>query len=278
MIFLLDLLKQGKKTSVFYSPATEEKVILENDLLVPFLYGENVRRYFISETVKYLLFPYQAGERGMELIFSREMSQKYPRIFDYLSRCKKLLMKRKVKLTSKDFYRYSAARSLSGYRHPKIMIPDMLVSLRIGYDSDGELFHGPAIHSVVFKSLPEGVSEKFYLALLNSKVFWFFLSHTSTALRGNAYRLTPEFIGPFCFPSPLNEKGNVKKQHDRLTSLVDQMLSAQAKRQASISESDRQLTEQRIAILDRQIDTLVYELYDLTEEERGIVEGENANR
>ena len=202
-IFLLDLLKRGKKTSVFYSAVINGKITLENDLLVPFLYGEDVRRYSISETTKYLLFPYQAGARGMELIQSKEMAQKYPQVFAYLSQCKKLLLKRKVKLTSKNFYRYSAARSLNDYGKPKIMIPDMLVSLRVGYDSEGCFYHGPAIHSVAFKDLPKGVNEKFYLGILNSKVFWFFISNTSTALRGDTYRLTPEYINSFCFPRPL---------------------------------------------------------------------------
>lgn len=32
-----------------------------------------------------------------------------------------------------------------------------------------------------------------------------------------------------------------------------------------------------IEVIDKQIDKLVYELYDLTEEEIGVVEGENDN-
>jgi hypothetical protein len=51
------------------------------------------------------------------------------------------------------------------------------------------------------------------------------------------------------------------------------MLTVQAKLQVSVSSSDRPLTQQRADILDRQIDSLVYELYNLTEEEIKIVEG-----
>jgi len=40
-----------------------------------------------------------------------------------------------------------------------------------------------------------------------------------------------------------------------------------------MSDSDQKLAQQRVSILDRQIDSLVYELYDLTEEEVGVVEG-----
>ena len=41
----------------------------------------------------------------------------------------------------------------------------------------------------------------------------------------------------------------------------------------SQTEQDRKHYQQRADILDRQIDALVYELYDLTEEEIRIVEG-----
>jgi adenine-specific DNA-methyltransferase len=272
-VFLLDLQKSGKKTSIFFSHASGENVTLENELLVPFLYGEDIRRYTKPKTSTYLLFPYYEGDSGMELIDRVELAQRYPLCFEYLSSHKKLLMKRKVKLSSRDFYRYSAARNLNEYLQPKIMIPDMLVSLRISYDFDGKFFHGPAIHSVVFKPLDKGVSEQFYLAILNSKIFWFFLSHTSTALRGNAYRLTPEFLNPFCFPSPLNQKGQPSKTHDRLVDLTAQMLSIQENLCGAKSDADRKLQNQRVLIIDREIDGLVYELYGLSDDEIRVVEG-----
>ena len=40
-------------------------------------------------------------------------------------------------------------------------------------------------------------------------------------------------------------------------------------------EHDRTLLDRRIEATDRQIDRRVYELYDLTEEEIGLVEGES---
>ena len=46
------------------------------------------------------------------------------------------------------------------------------------------------------------------------------------------------------------------------------------KLRSALSESVRRLSEQRAAILDRQIDTAVYEPYDLTKEEIEIVEGD----
>ena len=63
------------------------------------------------------------------------------------------------------------------------------------------------------------------------------------------------------------------KDQAPLISLTDQMLEAQARVQQALSDEDKKLFDQRAAIIDRQIDKAVYQLYDLTEEEVKIVEG-----
>ena len=178
------------------------------------------------------------------------------------------LMERKIELNNDNFYKYSAARSLNDYEKPKILIPDMLVSNRIGFDSKGEFFVGPAIHCPIFNEIGAKVSEKIYLAILNSKLFWFFISNMSTALRGNAYRLTPEFIGEFSFPE-------LCKDNEAIINLVDQMLEAHKKLEKAKFENDKKFLKQRIDILDSQINTIVYSLYGLGEEEIKIVQEVN---
>ena len=70
--------------------------------------------------------------------------------------------------------------------------------------------------------------------------------------------------------------GIVSEHNDIMVNLAEQMLEAQkeAHSDKNITETDKKLAKQRIDILDKQIDTLVYELYGLTEEEIKIVEGE----
>ena len=53
---------------------------------------------------------------------------------------------------------------------------------------------------------------------------------------------------------------------------VDEMLLAQ-KEYHSAKESDKPVLKQKVDAIDAQIDTLVYELYGLTEEEIRVVEG-----
>lgn len=69
-----------------------------------------------------------------------------------------------------------------------------------------------------------------------------------------------------------------KVRHDKLVSLVEQMLSAKKQLAAAQSDKDKDkdFYTNRCDGLDRQIDALVYELYGLTEAEIKIVEGGNA--
>ncbi|MGP1511586.1 MAG: TaqI-like C-terminal specificity domain-containing protein [Treponema sp.] len=256
-------------TVIVKSELSDGSIEIEKDILRKFLYGESIRRYQPYTQIKYLLFPYKKTNGKYELICAKEMKNAYPLCFNYLLKFKTLLSTRKIPLTNDNFYKYSAARSLNDYEQPKILIPDMLVSNRMGFDVQGEFFTGPAIHCPIFNEIGCKVPEKVYLAILNSNLFWFFISNTSTALRGNAYRLTPEFITRFSFPDLYGNENN-----ELLIKLVDQMITAQEQLGSAISDSDKKFLQQRVDILDKQINTVVYGLYGLTEDEVKVVEGE----
>jgi len=58
-----------------------------------------------------------------------------------------------------------------------------------------------------------------------------------------------------------------------MVSLVDQMLSLHKQLPLVRTPHEQTALQRQIEAADRQIDALVYELYGLTEEEIGIVEG-----
>jgi predicted nucleic acid-binding Zn-ribbon protein len=66
-----------------------------------------------------------------------------------------------------------------------------------------------------------------------------------------------------------------RERHDRVCKLVDQMLDAKKQLAAARTEREKNFYENKCATLDRQIDNLVYELYDLSPEEIAIVESCN---
>ena len=267
-VYLLKLKSRGENSSLLFSTSLNKDVKIENELLKRFIYGQDVRRYRINQSDILLLFPYTVVDNKAFLIDNEILREKYPHGFKYLMDNKNLLVKRKIKLGENDFYKYSAARSLVEYHKRKILVPDMLVMNRIAIDCDGEIFHGPAIHSVVLSKNDAVKDDRYYLGILNSKIFWFFIKNTSTALRGDAFRLTPEFLNPFKFPDTNNA------QTKKLVELVQRMLDLHQSLSAARDPRTREQLGRQIEVTDRQIDRLVYQLYELTEEEIKIVEGQ----
>ncbi|MBN1783993.1 MAG: hypothetical protein JW812_03430, partial [Alphaproteobacteria bacterium] len=64
-----------------------------------------------------------------------------------------------------------------------------------------------------------------------------------------------------------------KANHDKMVKVVEQMLKLKEQEQ-TCSPTQKQTIEREIKALDKQIDKLVYQLYDLTDEEIKTVEGE----
>ena len=60
-----------------------------------------------------------------------------------------------------------------------------------------------------------------------------------------------------------------------MVELVQTMLDLHRQLSTPAPEHERTILTRRIEATDRQIDRRVYELYDLTEEESGLVEGES---
>jgi len=69
-----------------------------------------------------------------------------------------------------------------------------------------------------------------------------------------------------------------RTRHDRLVGLVDKMLALTPKLRVAKTDAERQTLQNAVTTTDQQIDTLVYELYGLTEGERKLVAAEAERR
>ena len=64
-----------------------------------------------------------------------------------------------------------------------------------------------------------------------------------------------------------------KTRHDRMVELVERMVGLHKALPSARTDHDKTLLQRQIAATDKQIDRLVYELYGLSDDEIGIVEG-----
>ena len=63
-------------------------------------------------------------------------------------------------------------------------------------------------------------------------------------------------------------------QHDRIVALVERMLALHKQAATARTDQDKTVISRQIKATDDQIDALVYDLYDLTADERALVAGE----
>ncbi len=109
--------------------------------------------------------------------------------------------------------------------------------------------------------------ELFILGILNSKIGNYLLDE----IRGkNNIDINPEYLKNI--PIPIITKSN-QHSHDQIVNYVKQLLQLNKDLQATTLETKRQLLIDKIDYCEDKINQIVYQLYNLTEDEIKIVEG-----
>ncbi|HEY5297307.1 MAG TPA: N-6 DNA methylase [Verrucomicrobiae bacterium] len=116
-------------------------------------------------------------------------------------------------------------------------------------------------------------SAKFVAALLNSQLINWFVYRFIFARAIRTMHFDSPVTDRIPFPVMRLDDDTDKARHDKLVSLVEKMLETRKQLSAAKTDGDKDFYSHKCATLDRQIDSLVYELYALTEDEIKIVEG-----
>jgi len=121
----------------------------------------------------------------------------------------------------------------------------------------------------IFKLKPTAIiSYQYSLGVLNSKfIGWYFRKKFQIAPDDTFPQIMIRDILQFVFPTHPK-----KTKHDKISSLVTNLLMLNKQLQDTNLETQRQQIQRAIAHAEKRIDELVYELYGLTEEEIAIIE------
>ncbi|WRB08967.1 class I SAM-dependent DNA methyltransferase [Helicobacter pylori] len=232
------------------------------ELIKPILRGKDIKRYRYEWANLWVIFipwhfPNTGSPKDMEQN-EQDFSTHYPIIYAHLLSHKDELLKRNKDETGKRYEWYClqrwAASYLQDFEKEKIvwasvgfveycMIPRLLI-LDTNYFFEVSKF---------------GNTKNYLLGLLNSKLLTFWLKLKNTPLGDiGAYRNYKYNI----MELPMVKiTAKNKKIADKITALVDKILQAK--------EKDSKTNTQE---LEKEIDALVYELYNLTDEEIKIIE------
>ena len=128
-------------------------------------------------------------------------------------------------------------------------------------DSD-KFLHTEKVYSLLKKSSTKQ-DLRYFLAILNSKLMWFFIKNTGDVLRGGYFTFKTQYITPFSIPLPSKD---IEKN---LIELVNEIFRQKNNSLVKQKNADNMID---IDTVESKIDELVYKLYNITEEEKKIIE------
>ena len=256
-----------------YKTRDGEDVALEyGSLRIP-LYATDFKRYMFAPLAEErIIFPYSVDASSSALIPEKDFKERFPQAYDYLRSRRKRLDGRKQ---FKEWYGYSAPRNLPLHDSANLLVPLLADRGSFSLFPWGQNRFCLMASGGFSITVPEDVptSPKYLLGLLNSRLLFAYLRSISNVFRGGWITCTKQYVGklpirPVNFSDPAD-----KARHDKMVALVDRMLELNKKKHSGkLAPSGLGRLEREIATTDREIDELVYELYEITDEERRVIE------
>jgi type II restriction/modification system DNA methylase subunit YeeA len=240
---------------------TKERLCLSDqksaEIIKPILRGRDIKRYSAEWAGLWIIFiPWHfplhedSSITGVSEKAESEFKKQYPAIYQYLTKFKTQLSARNKSETDICYEWYALQRCAATYfkefKKAKIIYPNMTSFLPFCYDEDG-FFTNQKCFIITGESL------KYLVSFLNSSVFKFAFKNKFPELMGNTYELSKIFFDKLPIPK-ISER-----QQKPFIKLVDKIL---------VNKKSGKDT----SALERDIDKLVYKLYELTEDEIKIVE------
>lgn len=180
----------------------DRRVRIEKGLVRPLLKGDDVHRYDIIRTNRFVIFPYQIIN-GKAILFSEnELETKFPLGYAYLKECEDVLRDREHGRFNVDgeWFQFGRKQGMKSATIEKLVAPDISMSGNFAYDAKGNFYQTTTIYGYIKRSTCED-SYKILMAILNSHLCWWYLSNTGTTLANGYFRYKPDYIKPFPIPS-----------------------------------------------------------------------------
>ncbi len=264
----------GFNDAFFIDGKTREKLIAEDpkseELIKPLLRGRDINAW-VTESDQYLINPHNGiKERNIAPINIDE----YPAIKKHLDQFIDKLVKRGDKGDTP--YNLRNCAYLEEFAKPKIMYPNMTSVFPFTYDETGSFSNDKSFIITLRHSDPgehgsigEESSEillKALLAIFNSNLVKLWIWYNCPELMGGTREIRKAYFENLRIP--LNNTELLRQ----LATLADQIIAVKSslslpKGTEPVIASDSEATQKQIASLETQVNSLVYQLYGITDAE-----------
>ncbi len=234
------------------------------EIIKPILRGRDIKRYYYEWAGLWVIFiPWHfplhedLSIQGSSEKAEKEFQKQYPTVYQHLLQFKDSLSKRNKEETGIRYEWYALQRCAATYypefEKEKVVWQELAQGSQFAYDGEGEYFVANTAYILTGKNL------KYILGYLNSKLNEFtYENWYCTKLGQKGTRWLNQHVIEIPLPPITAENQPIVSQ---IEALVDKILAAKKQNQTA-----------EISHWEREIDELVYKLYDLNEEEIRIVE------
>ena len=259
-IYFVSPIKRKKHTTVVYSKKIQKEIEIENELLKPLLMGLDVKRYKKLENTEHdILYPYLIQNNSKRQMEEDEFKSLYPLAYSYLSQFEDELVKLRTDFKTNPKYWFSLHRSreIKWFEQEKIVTPEISHGCNMTLDTKN-FYHNEKVYSFI-KKTSNMVDNRYFLGILNSKLLWFYLKNTGDVLRGGYFTFKSQYLKSFHIPYPS------KSVEKTIVDKVSMILNLHEK-------SLEQKTRNQIYEIEKDLNNLVYDLYQLDDHEIALVE------
>lgn len=249
-------LANGTREGVFIIDEDKRRELIREhpssaDVLKPILRGRDIYKYGFNWDGKYLV----SIHYGMH-----KLIDDYPAIKNHLTRFKESLESRaQVKRGDHHWIELDqnpSSRYMQELASTKIIYPNISKEFNVAYEDSGYLVNQKCFFIT-------GKSLKYLLAVLNSKLNFYYFKTIGASLGDAGYEMSKIFVNKLPIPRVTDENESA------INLIVDEII--ELKNRADIVEDSN--TKARVDALRHKIDVMLYDACGLTPEEIAIVEG-----
>ncbi|MBK9391762.1 MAG: Eco57I restriction-modification methylase domain-containing protein [Bacteroidetes bacterium] len=237
------------KDEVFYvNEDTIREFKIERGILKKLLKGKDIKKYVVTWSGYYVIYPYDKNSR---VLSESILKSEYPNTFSYLSSHKVLLKGRDYFDNSpKKWFELWNQRSFENFKLNRIVSPEITDRNNFVHTN---VYYG---NTKTYHIIPKEKSIEnylFLLGLLNSSLLDFVYKKITTPQAGGFYAYKTQFLSKL----PIRQVEQPKAYSDIVSKIVS------AKKENPQANTSR---------LERQLDVMIYHLYQLTFEEAKIID------
>jgi hypothetical protein len=258
-------IKTGCNEAFIIDGRTKDRLIAEDpkseEIIKPLLRGRDIKRYHADFADRWLIFIpwhfplHDKNLSGASKEAEKEFQKRYPSIYKHLLKYKEKLEKRNQAETGKRYEWYALQRCANTYNQEfekeKIVFREMVQESSFAYDNTKTF-------CLDTSRLITGQDLKFLIAILNSKLFFSSIKtfYAGGGLGSKGVRMKHTFFENFCVP-----KIDYKSKNT-IVKIIGEILQKKSNKKNNTSTTD----------LEHEIDRMIYDLYDLTNDEIRVIE------